>query len=79
MTQRTSNRIVLMHHNSYIFSVISDAEDIEFEISGPDTLIVTKYLIDASECWENIKENDILEKWINKREEVREGLRGIMF
>ena len=72
---------MIEHYDKYLFGVVSvnDDTDLEFVITGPDTLIMTKYLIDACECWEQIQENDLLEKWINKREEVREGLRGIMF
>ena len=72
MTQHSINQLALMHYDRYIFSVVKcayDENDIEFEISGPDTLIRTRELIDACEVWQQItKRSDNA-----KREALEEG------
>lgn len=81
MTQHKTNQLVLMHHDRYLFSVVSDVHDIEFEVSGPDTLVRCRNLHDASEVWQQIikRVNKKLEQDKPFDQKKWDSLRGIMF
>lgn len=52
--------VPLLHCNGYMMNAVTDQEgDIEFEISGPDTYIRTRFLIDACEVWVQVTKSKI--------------------
>lgn len=76
MTQQNIKTEYIEHHEKYLLGYISDPEDLNFTITGPDTNIKTPDFAQIYEIWEILRKKKPQRK---KEQKNWDSLRGILF